>query len=34
VLGERNARAGVDRVFAVFPDGRAYGWHQLNGTLE
>jgi hypothetical protein len=34
VLGERNARAGVDRVFAVFPDGRVYGWHQLNGTLE
>jgi hypothetical protein len=34
VLGERNARAGVDRVFAVFPDGRAYGWHQLNGSLE
>jgi hypothetical protein len=31
---ERNARAGVDRVFAVFPDGRVYGWHQLNGTLE
>jgi hypothetical protein len=34
VLGEREARAGVDRVFAVFPDGRVYGWHQLNGTLE
>jgi hypothetical protein len=34
VLGERNARAGVDRVFAVFPDGRVFGWHQLNGTLE
>jgi hypothetical protein len=34
VLSERNARAGVDRVFAVFPDGRVYGWHQLNGTLE
>ena len=34
VLAERNARAGVDRVFAVFPDGRVYGWHQLNGTLE
>ena len=34
VLAEREARAGVDRVFAVFPDGRVYGWHQLNGTLE
>jgi hypothetical protein len=32
VLAERNARAGVDRVFAVFPDGRVYGWHQLNGN--
>jgi hypothetical protein len=34
VLAEREARAGVDRVFAVFPDGRVYGWHQLNGSLE
>lgn len=34
VLAERNVRAGVDRVFAVFPDGRIFGWHQLNGTLE
>lgn len=23
-------RDGVDRVIAVFPDGRAYAWHQLN----
>ncbi len=34
VLAEREARAGVDRVFAVFPDGRVFGWHQLNGSLE
>ena len=34
VLAEREARAGVDRVLAIFPDGRAYGWHQLNGSLE
>ncbi|MEM9522510.1 MAG: DUF6446 family protein [Pseudomonadota bacterium] len=29
-LGQRNIRDGVDRVVAVFPDGRAYIWHQLN----
>ena len=27
-------RRGVDRVVAVFPDGRAYAWHQLNDTLK
>ena len=25
---------GVDRVVAVFPDGRAFAWHQLNDTLK
>lgn len=34
ILSEHEIARGVDRVFAVFPDGRAYGWHQLNGTLE
>jgi hypothetical protein len=34
VLSEREIHRGVDRVIAVFPDGRAYAWHQLNGTLE
>ena len=29
-LGERNIKDGVDRVVAVFPDGRAFAWHQLN----
>ena len=24
---------GVDRVVAVFPDGQAFAWHQLNETL-
>jgi len=24
----------VDRVVALFPDGRAFAWNQLNGTLE
>lgn len=34
VLAAREVRGGVDRVLALFPDGRVYGWHQLNGTLE
>ncbi|MFN3647838.1 MAG: DUF6446 family protein [Gemmobacter sp.] len=33
-LSEREIARGVDRIIAVFPDGRAYAWHQLNGTLE
>jgi hypothetical protein len=33
-LSQREISRGVDRVVAVFPDGRAYAWHQLNGTLE
>lgn len=34
VLGQRNISRGIDRVLAVYPDGRAYAWHQLNGSLE
>ncbi len=33
-LSEREIHRGVDRLIAVFPDGRAYAWQQLNGTLE
>ncbi|GAB5445619.1 DUF6446 family protein [Gymnodinialimonas sp.] len=33
-LGQRNAARGVDRVVAIFPDGRGFAWTQLNGTLE
>ncbi len=29
-LSEKNIKDGVDRVIAVFPDGRGYVWHQLN----
>lgn len=29
-LGEKDIHDGVDRVVAIFPDGRAYAWHQLN----
>ena len=33
-LSEAEIHPGVDRVVAVYPDGRAFGWHQLSGTLE
>jgi len=33
-LGQENIHPGVDRVVAVFEDGRAYAWHQLNETFE
>ena len=29
-LSEPGIHPGVDRVVAVFPDGRAFAWHQLN----
>ncbi|MES2914771.1 MAG: DUF6446 family protein [Pseudomonadota bacterium] len=32
-LSEPEIRPGVDRVVAVFGDGRAYAWQQLNGSL-
>ena len=28
-LSEENIHPGVDRVIAVYPDGRAFAWHQL-----
>ena len=33
-ISEHEIHRGVDRVLAVYPDGRAFAWHQLNGTLE
>jgi Family of unknown function (DUF6446) len=33
-LSQANVATGVDRVIAVFPDGRGYAWHQLNGSEE
>ncbi len=33
-LSEENIHPGVDRVVAVYPDGRAYAWHQLNESAE
>lgn len=29
-MGEAEIADGVDRVVAVYPDGRAFAWHQLN----
>ncbi len=31
-LSETEIHTGVDRVVAVFPDGRAFAWHQLNAA--
>lgn len=33
-LSRRDVHPGVDRVIAVYPDGRAYAWHQLNDSAE
>jgi hypothetical protein len=29
-LGERDVTYGIDRIVAVYPDGRAMAWHQIN----
>ncbi|HCQ64232.1 MAG TPA: histidine kinase [Rhodobacteraceae bacterium] len=29
-LGQKDISDGVDRVVAIFPDGRAFAWNQLN----
>ena len=34
ILSQTEVRPGADRVIAVYPDGRAYAWHQWNGSLE
>ncbi|MFP5480037.1 MAG: DUF6446 family protein [Alphaproteobacteria bacterium] len=33
-LSEPDIHPGVDRVVAVFADGRAYAWHQLNAQFK
>ncbi|MFN2305596.1 MAG: DUF6446 family protein [Paracoccaceae bacterium] len=33
-LGERDVTYGVDRIVAVYPDGRAMAWHQINACGE
>lgn len=29
-MGQENIHYGIDRVIAVFPDGRGYAWNQIN----
>ncbi|WP_415184051.1 DUF6446 family protein [Phaeovulum sp.] len=33
-LSEHEVHPGVDRIVAVYPDGRAFAWHQLNENAE
>lgn len=33
-LGEENIIYGIDRVIAVYDDGRAFAWHQINTCGE
>lgn len=33
-LSEHDIKPGVDRVVAIYPDGRAFAWHQLNEKAE
>jgi hypothetical protein len=34
VTAHANITYGIDRVAAIFPDGRAYAWHQINPCGE
>jgi hypothetical protein len=34
VLGQPNVLYGIDRVIALYPDGRAFAWHQINECGE
>ena len=33
-LGQEHVRYGIDRIVAVYPDGRAFAWHQINACGE
>ena len=33
-LGEANVTYGIDRVLAIYPDGRGFAWHQINACGE
>ncbi|WP_460274626.1 DUF6446 family protein [Celeribacter sp. ULVN23_4] len=33
-LGQENIEYGIDRVVAVYPDGRGYAWNQINRCGE
>lgn len=29
-MGQKNVTYGIDRVVAIYPDGRAFAWHEIN----
>jgi hypothetical protein len=33
-LGVENIQYGIDRVVAIYPDGRGFAWHQINACGE
>ncbi|WP_439154857.1 DUF6446 family protein [Yoonia sp.] len=33
-LGTENITYGIDRIVAIYPDGRGYAWHQINACGE
>ena len=33
-MGVENIEYGIDRIVAVYPDGRGYAWHQINECGE
>ena len=33
-MGTENVQYGIDRIVAVYPDGRAYAWNQINACGE
>ena len=34
VIGTRDVLYGIDRLVALYPDGRAFAWHQINACGE
>ncbi len=33
-MGVENIDYGIDRIVAIYPDGRGYAWHQINECGE
>ena len=33
-MGVENVQYGIDRIVAIYPDGRGYAWHQINACGE
>ncbi len=33
-MGIENVTYGIDRIVAIYPDGRGYSWHQINACGE